>query len=112
MNGFHLRIREGCKRGLCCTLNFHRSCAIELERRACKLVHQGGNFFHAARGTRQRIKRLKATQCKENINSLIHIFARREDMALNEPLSNHADSSPPQFVSCAYHLLKIRVERC
>ena len=31
-------------------------------------------------------------------------------MALNEPLSNRADSSPPPFVSCPYHLLKIRVE--
>ncbi len=41
-------------------LNIHRLRIIEFERRACKLVHQGCNFLHAACGTRQSIKGLKA----------------------------------------------------
>ncbi len=31
-------------------------------------------------------------------------------MVLDEPLSNHADSSPSPFVSCPYHMLKIWIE--
>src|SRR5438046_520225 len=36
---------------------------------------------------------------KEDINGLVENLPRREDMALDEPFGNRADSSPSPFVS-------------
>ena len=76
----------------------------------CEPTYQRGNLLQAARGSGQRIKGLKAAQSEEHINGLIKRRVSRKDLLLDQPLGDRAYSLPSPFVSCPYHLLKIRIE--
>src|SRR6266699_3101255 len=86
------------------------SLSCQPNRRAGKALYHRRDLLQTASGSSQGIKRLKAGQCKEHINSLVEGLTEGGYLLLDQPLSDRTYSLSSPFVSCPYHLLEIWVE--
>jgi hypothetical protein len=83
---------------------------VQPNRRTGKLLHHGRDFLNTTCGASEGVETLKADQGEEDIDRLIEGFRSRLSVLLEEPRDDDTKTLPSPFVSCLYHVFKIRVE--
>src|SRR6266852_6051771 len=87
-----------------------RPIRVQPNRRTGKLLHHRRDFLNTTRGASEGVETLEADQGEKDIDHLIEGFRSRLPVLLGEPPDNDAKTLPPPFVSCPYHVFKIRIE--
>ncbi len=83
---------------------------MQTKRRTGKPLHHGRDFLNTTRGAGEGVETFEADQGEEDIDRLIKGFRSRSSVLLDEPLDDDTKTLPSPFVSCPYHVFKIRVE--
>ena len=75
-----------------------------------KLLHHRCDFLDTTRGASEGVETLEADQGEEDIDHLIEGFRSRLPVLLDEPPDDDTNTLSSPFVSCPYHVFKIRIE--
>jgi len=87
-----------------------RPIRVQPNRRTGKLLHHRRDFLNTTRGASEGVEKLEADQGEEDIDHLIDGFRTRSSVLLGEPPDDDTNTLSSPFVSCPYHVFKIRVE--